>query len=136
MVQKTAGRKAKARRPYPALKDGVCGLCLSIPGAKYARLKDKTGFMRAMHIHRRAQRYAEKRLLRDLWRAWRADCGVNDNTIPEFASADAGGTAATELVTPKAEPPPSETLREATGSSLPVVPAPRVKRAYTRRKAA
>lgn len=27
--------------------------------------------MTKMHAHRRAQRYAEKRLLRDLWRAWR-----------------------------------------------------------------
>lgn len=31
--------------------------------------------MSKMHAHRRAQRYMEKRLLRDLWRAWRADCG-------------------------------------------------------------
>ena len=125
----------RRRKEYEIATQTAKGIQI-IPGAKYARLKDKTGFMSAMRIHRRAQRYAEKRLLRDLWRAWRADCGVNDNTIPEFASADAGGTAAAELVTPKAEPPPSETLREATGSSLPVVPAPRVKRAYTRRKAA
>lgn len=28
-----------------------------------------------MHAHKRALRYIEKRLLRDLWRAWRAECG-------------------------------------------------------------
>lgn len=27
----------------------------------------------ALHLHRRAQRYVEKRLLRDLWRAWRGE---------------------------------------------------------------
>lgn len=32
--------------------------------------------MTIMHIHRRAQRYMEKRLLRDLWRAWRMDTGA------------------------------------------------------------
>lgn len=32
--------------------------------------------MSKMHAHRRAQRYMEKRLLRDLWRAWRAAAGI------------------------------------------------------------
>ena len=36
-----------------------------------------------MHAHKRALRYIEKRLLRDLWRAWRAECGqVVDDTHP------------------------------------------------------
>ena len=129
------GELYRKRKEYEIATQTAKGIQI-IPGAKYARLKDKTGFMSAMHIHRRAQRYAEKRLLRELWKAWRADCGVNDNTIPEFASADAGRTAAEEAVTPTTLVPPSETLREANGSSLPVVPVPRVKRAYTRRKAA
>lgn len=42
-----------------------------------AKLPDTT----AMHIHRRAQRYMEKRLLRDLWRAWRRAAGQ----VPERA---------------------------------------------------
>lgn len=42
------------------------------PAAKIpAKRKDE--YMSDGHIHRRAQRYMEKRLLRDLWKAWRAN---------------------------------------------------------------
>lgn len=37
-----------------------------------AKLPDAT----KMHIHRRAQRYMEKRLLKDLWQAWRRATGL------------------------------------------------------------
>jgi len=29
-----------------------------------------------MHAHRRAQRYAAKRLIKDLWRQWRLAIGI------------------------------------------------------------
>ncbi len=39
----------------------------------------KTGKQRvSMHCHRRAHRYMEKRLLRDLWKAWRRGHGQSD----------------------------------------------------------
>jgi hypothetical protein len=41
--------------------------------------------MTKMHAHRRAQRYAEKRLVRDLWRAWRgAVASENTNPPPPY----------------------------------------------------
>lgn len=40
-----------------------------------ARLMQREG-MTKMHAHRMAQRYMEKRLLRDLWRAWRDALGT------------------------------------------------------------
>lgn len=47
--------------------------------------------MTPMHAHRRAQRYMEKRLLRDLWRAWRraVNIVVPSGMLPaaEFAEA-------------------------------------------------
>ena len=33
--------------------------------------KNAAAYMSLMHVHRRAQRYMEKKLIRDLWRAWR-----------------------------------------------------------------
>lgn len=47
------------------------------PAAKIPE-KRKHEFISDGHIHRRAQRYMEKRLLRDLWKAWRetAMCGL------------------------------------------------------------
>lgn len=44
--------------------------------------------MRLIHAHRRAQRYMEKRLLRDLWRAWRkTKSGMDGNPIAALSSA-------------------------------------------------
>lgn len=37
--------------------------------------------MKPIIAHRRAQRYMEKRLLRDLWQAWRRYAGVEDGAI-------------------------------------------------------
>ncbi|HUW34835.1 MAG TPA: hypothetical protein VM223_24770 [Planctomycetota bacterium] len=51
-------------------KDGYRELYDSRKAMELERLPaDEKG--RKMHAHRRAQRYIEKRLLRDLWRAWR-----------------------------------------------------------------
>ena len=43
-----------------------------LPAPVLVKKIDPTLHRSAGHVHSRAQRYAEKRLLRDLWRAWRA----------------------------------------------------------------
>lgn len=59
-----------ARKDIERAKAAERGLIVA-PAAKIpAKRKDE--FMSDGHIHRRAQRYMEKRLLRDLWSAWRA----------------------------------------------------------------
>jgi hypothetical protein len=41
-----------------------------------------------LHAHNRAQRYIEKRFLRELWRAWRAEVGHGTSDIQRlFASS-------------------------------------------------
>lgn len=58
-----------ARKEYERKRAEANGLTVA-PSAKIpAGRKDE--FMSDGHIHRRAQRYMEKRLLRDLWQAWR-----------------------------------------------------------------
>jgi hypothetical protein len=74
----------KQQNPYRALyvrrktieraKAAAAGLTV-VPAAKIPE-KRKAEFMSDGHVHRRAQRYMEKRLLRDLWRAWRRACGT------------------------------------------------------------
>lgn len=72
-----------ARKEYEAERARAAGLTVA-PSAKIP-VKRKAEFMSEGHIHRRAQRYMEKRLLKDLWRAWRderkAEC-----SLPETAS--------------------------------------------------
>lgn len=48
---------------------------------------DKTKFMTLKHIDNRAQRYMEKRLLRDLWIQWRKDCGHPSADTQEMSAA-------------------------------------------------
>ncbi|MBT1154320.1 hypothetical protein J1C56_01810 [Aminobacter anthyllidis] len=66
-----------ARKDYERQRAEASGLIVA-PSAKIpAKRKDE--FVSDGHIHRRAQRYMEKRLLRDLWQAWRwAQAGVPD----------------------------------------------------------
>lgn len=57
------------RKEYERAKAEAAGLTV-VPAAKIpAKRKDE--FMSEGHVHLRAQRYMEKRLLRDLWKAWR-----------------------------------------------------------------
>lgn len=57
------------RKVYEVARAEALGLTVA-PAAKIPD-KRKAEFRSDGHVHRRAQRYMEKRLLRDLWRAWR-----------------------------------------------------------------
>lgn len=58
-----------ARKDFERAKAQAAGLTVA-PAAKIPA-KRKAEFMSDGHIHRRAQRYMEKRLLKNLWQAWR-----------------------------------------------------------------
>ena len=58
-----------ARKEYERDRAEAAGLTVA-PAAKIPKGR-AAEFMSDGHIHRRAQRYMEKRLLRDLWQAWR-----------------------------------------------------------------
>lgn len=60
-----------ARKDYERARAEANGLTVA-PAAKIPA-KRAAEFMSDGHVHRRAQRYMEKRLLRNLWRAWRAN---------------------------------------------------------------
>lgn len=68
------------------------------PASKNTK-NDPDHFMSAMHVHRRAQRYMEKRLLRDLWRAWNAVEGQQyvaekaHERVPDAAADEGTATA-------------------------------------------
>jgi hypothetical protein len=57
------------RKSIERAKAEALGLTV-VPAAKIP-VKRKHEFMSDGHVHRRAQRYMEKRLLKDLWQAWR-----------------------------------------------------------------
>jgi hypothetical protein len=57
------------RKAYERARAEAAGLTV-VPAAKIPKAR-AAEFMSDGHIHRRAQRYMEKRLLRDLWQAWR-----------------------------------------------------------------
>lgn len=59
-----------ARKAYEIATAKEAGLKV-VPAAKIAPTR-KAEFRSHGHVHARAKRYVEKRLLRDLWRAWRA----------------------------------------------------------------
>ncbi len=60
-------------------------LYLERKGVERVKLPDAS----KMHIHRRAQRYMEKRLLRDLWKAWRrASGGMPEGATHQLPAAD------------------------------------------------
>lgn len=70
-----------ARKAYEQAKATEAGLIVA-PSAKIPA-KRAAEFISDGHIHRRAQRYMEKRLLRDLWQAWKR-CEAND-VVPSEA---------------------------------------------------
>lgn len=60
-------------------------LYLSRKDVERAKLPEAT----PMHVHRRAQRYMEKRLLRDLWKAWRrAKSALPEGAVVDVPAAD------------------------------------------------
>lgn len=63
-----------ARKAYERERAEAAGLRV-VPSAKIPK-GGADGHISDGHIHRRAQRYMEKRLLRDLWQAWRATSSV------------------------------------------------------------
>lgn len=79
------------RKDYERAKAEAAGLTVA-PAAKIPA-KRAAEFMSDGHIHRRAQRYMEKRLLRDLWSAWRAADVVSEpNGDAPLATTIAQGT--------------------------------------------
>lgn len=76
------------RKQYERAKAAERGLTVA-PAAKIPA-KRKAEFISDGHIHHRAQRYMEKRLLRDLWKAWRAAVGMTSlKIVPSDLSAQA-----------------------------------------------
>ena len=59
-----------ARKVYEKERAQDLGLVV-LPAAKI-NTKNENATMSMGHVHRRAQRYMEQRLIRDLWREWRA----------------------------------------------------------------
>lgn len=94
------------------------------------------------HAHNRAQRYMEKRLLRDLWSAWRAAINLAEprkETPPAPHSPEGDLTATDQLATIHATPSgptPRKGRRAATSRVEPTTPAPHVKQPKRTRKAA
>lgn len=72
------------RKETERAKAAAAGLIIA-PAAKIPKAR-AAEFMSDGHIHRRAQRYMEKRLLRHLWRKWRAN-EVLSSRIGEGAPA-------------------------------------------------
>lgn len=60
-----------ARKAYEIERAKALGLDVA-PAAKIPKSRTRE-FRSDGHVHHRSQRYMEKRLLRDLWRAWRND---------------------------------------------------------------
>jgi len=79
-----------ARKAYERVKAEARGLTVA-PAAKIPA-KRAAEFMSDGHVHRRAQRYMEKRMLRDLWSAWRAASISAEPTtsLPPATISDAG----------------------------------------------
>lgn len=75
------------RKDYERVKAETAGLTVA-PAAKIPA-KRKAEFVADGVIHRRAQRYMEKMLLRDLWAAWRrASFTLPERATPDMPAAD------------------------------------------------
>ena len=82
---KNAGGKYRevylARKEYERTKAEALGLIVA-PTAKIPKDKTKAaGYRSDGHIHRRAQRFMEKALLKDLWQAWRRSVHHSGDTL-------------------------------------------------------
>lgn len=75
-----------ARKEYERQRAEAAGLIVA-PSAKIPKARAHE-FISDGHIHRMAQRYMEKRLLRDMWKAWRrATVFVPEEATPGFPAA-------------------------------------------------
>lgn len=96
-----------ARKEYERAKAEARGLTIA-PSAKIPK-KRAGEFMSDGHVHRRAQRYMEKRLLRDLWGAWRAAESIvrpSENLPPASnVPADMAGPPAKKILQPITQVP-------------------------------
>lgn len=68
-----------ARKQYKIAKAMERGMLVA-PAARIPKAK-REQYVSEGHIHKRAQRYMEKRLLKHLWQAWRAQEPDNDITV-------------------------------------------------------
>jgi hypothetical protein len=59
----------RQRKAYEVSKAQAAGLTI-LPAARLSARKNKSDCISEGHIHNRALRYMEKRLIRDLWREW------------------------------------------------------------------
>lgn len=85
------------RREYEREQAGVRGLIVA-PAAKIPAAR-KAEFISDGHVHKRAQRYMEKRLLRDLWQAWRRTLGaVTSNAQLSAATSSAQAERSASLI--------------------------------------
>jgi hypothetical protein len=76
-----------ARKAYERSRAEAAGLTIA-PAAKIPA-KRKHEFMSEGHVHLRAQRYMEKRLLRDLWKAWRrAEFRLRESAVRMIPAAE------------------------------------------------
>lgn len=66
------------RKEFERARAEAAGLTV-VPAAKIPKWERAAGYVSDGHIHRRAQRYMEKRLLRDLWQAWRNQGKANQS---------------------------------------------------------
>lgn len=81
------------RKVYERARAEAAGLQV-VPAAKIPkRQADK--FMSDGHVHKRAQRYMEKRLLKDLWQAWRQGLPTGaERSLKTCPAADQSAAAA------------------------------------------
>lgn len=93
-----------ARKEYERQRAEAEGLTVAPAGKIPA--KRAAEFMSDGHIHRRAQRYMEKRLLRDLWQAWNhrkaITAGPQDEAIVRLPTGDTVEREAPGLALPTA----------------------------------
>lgn len=101
-------RERKEVERLKALGEG-----LEVKPAAQIKPKEKDRCRSVGHIANRAQRYAEKRLLRDLWRAWRE---ANEKSAPKAevppaeSSGHGRGIEASRTTTPTAALPQSHLI--------------------------
>jgi hypothetical protein len=101
-----------ARKEYEREQAKARGLTVA-PSAKIPE-KRKAEFISDGHIHKRSQRYMEKRLLRDLWQAWRRAYRVPETvavTPAAISSAQAERSANREAVSDEILPSASNPKR-------------------------
>jgi hypothetical protein len=92
--------------------------CVYLQRKAYELARDPE--MQPIKAHRRAQRYMEKRLLRDLWRAWRrASVEVNTEGLLPAAARSASAALTSDVDVPSASTPAKAGKRRAASRASP-----------------